>query len=97
MKILNVLWQSGQLASLAWSTSDGFAVEVGKGSFCRWNDDTADKVDDGNAFRAISLFSTRAMTSFTGLVRRSFVPRMSRRMSGSDSPLRMTSRMTWFV
>ncbi len=39
MKILNVLWQSGQLASLAWSTSDGFAVEVGKGPFCRWNDD----------------------------------------------------------
>ena len=32
-------------------------------------DETADRVDDGRALRAISLFSTRAMTSFTGFLK----------------------------
>ena len=33
----------------------------------RLKDETADRVDDGRALRAISLFSTKAMTSFTGV------------------------------
>ena len=76
--------QSGHEACLA--LSDG--AEVGAGPRCgsllkRWSDDMADRVDDGRALRAISLFSTTAITSFTDLVRMSGIPSISRRMSES--------------
>ena len=46
----------------------GVPVDVGV-FFWRRNVDTADRVDDGRELRAISLFSTRAITSFIGVLR----------------------------
>ena len=57
----------GHTACLAWSARDGVAEGGASGGKCwRLNDETAARVDDGRALRAISLFSTRAMTSFPG-------------------------------
>ena len=55
-------------ARLVWSARDGIAEGGSFGGTCwRLKDETADRVDDGRVLRAISLFSTRAMTSFTGV------------------------------
>lgn len=70
------------------------AAGVGMWFFWRWKDDTADRFGGGRALRAISLFSAREITSFTGFWRILAVPSTSRRMSVSYSPFRMTSRMT---
>ena len=59
LAILQVCLQSGHIASFVWSTWGGIAVGLIGGFLWRWNDDTADRVDDGRALRAISLFSTR--------------------------------------
>ena len=51
---------------------------------------------DGRAFRAISLVSTIATTSFTGFARMSGVPSSSRRRSESYTPFRRTSRIVGY-
>ena len=72
VKILKVPLHSRHVASFALSVGDGVGVPVDAGVFFwRRNVDTADRVDDGRAFRAISLFSTRAITSLIGVLRMS--------------------------
>ena len=71
------------MASLAWAVGDGVIAGVTCVFLCRWKDGMADMLEEGRAFRAISLFSTRAMTSFTALCSMSLVPSISRRMSES--------------
>ena len=82
MKTLKTLLHSGHEARL--SPSAGLRAGLVCGVvFRRRNDDMADREDDGRALRAISLFSTSAITSLTGLTRTSGVPSVSRRMSES--------------
>ena len=57
----------------------------------------ADKEEVGRAFLAISLFSTSAITSFTGLSRISETPRTYLRMLVLYRPSMMMSRMMWSV
>lgn len=52
---------------------------------------------DGRAFRAISLVSTNAITLLISLVRISFVPSSSLRLSGSETPFNSKSQITWSV
>ena len=67
MKILKEILQSAHVACLAWSARGGVAAGAPVGwVFWRRNDKTAERVDDGSALRAISLFSTRAITSLPG-------------------------------
>ena len=73
MKTLKVLLQPGHEACQALSVGAGVVPRLVCGFFCR-NDDMADRVDDGRALRAISLFSMTAITSFTGFVRMSGIP-----------------------
>ena len=70
-----MLLQPGHEACLALSVGVGVVGRLVCGFFCRrWKDDMADRVDDGRELRAISLFSTTAITSFTGFVRMSGIP-----------------------
>ena len=91
VKTLKVCLQSGHTSSLAWSAWGGGATEPSCWVFWRWKDNTADNDEDGRAFLSISLFSTRATTSFTTLLRISVFPRISRRLSGLYKPFRRTS------
>lgn len=89
--------QSGHAICLAWSAREGVAEGGSFGGSC-WclNGKTADRVDDGRVLCAI-LFSTRTMTSLTGVWRTLLVPGTTRWMSESDIPLRRISHMTWSV
>ena len=62
----------------------------GLGWFWHGKDDIADRLDAGRALQAISLASTREMTSFTA-VWMSLVPWVSRQMLGSMVPFKRTS------
>ena len=95
VNIVNVVLQSGQIASLFLSAWGGAVTGAVFRGF--WNVDTADSVEDGKVLRAISLPSTRATISFIGLVRMSFVPSTSRLMSESARPFSKTSRMALSV
>ena len=74
VKVRKGVLQSGHVASLACAIGDGVIVGVACVSLCRWKDDMADMLDERRAPRAISLFSTRVMTSFTALCSMSLVP-----------------------
>ena len=62
VKVQKGVLQSGHVASLALAVRGGVIAGVACVFLCRWKDDMADMLDEGRAFRAISLFSTRAMT-----------------------------------
>ena len=62
-------------------------------AFLRLKAETIDTSRAGVAFRAISLLSTRAITSLTAVVRITVVPNISLRMSKSEIPLSKVSRI----
>ena len=82
-KVRKGVLQSGHVASWAWAVGDGVIAGVTCVFLFRWKDDMADMLDEGRAFRAISFFSTRGMTSFTALCSMSLLSSISRRMSES--------------
>ena len=86
-KSANVCLQSGH--SAVWDRSEGGGCAADTG-MPRLKEDMPD-ADAGRAFLAISLPSTREITSLTALSRMALVPNTSRRMSKSAMPAISTS------
>ena len=63
----------------------------------RLSSDIADTSAEGIAFRAISLFSTLAMTLFIAVEKISAVPSISRRNSKSAMQFKSVLQIVWLV
>ena len=66
VKTLKAMWQPGHVTSFAQSTWEGVGTGFGGDFLCFSKEETADSEGEGRALQAISLVSTKAITSFIG-------------------------------